>query len=127
MKEKLFFWKNLTEINGFAKNTERDYFHDLNLTWEDLQGKQILDLGSAGGGFALAAKKRGIPVVSVDKQIETPFKGIPFIKADALALPLPNDTFDTVVAHDSVKYIVLTLTPGFQIFEKHKKHTVTKT
>lgn len=76
----------------------------LGLHWEDLQGKHVLDLGAGNAELARAATQRGIDTIqSIDlnpsMQDPTVEKLDLYQKADAAALPFPDESFDLVVSH----------------------------
>ncbi|HEY4522689.1 MAG TPA: class I SAM-dependent methyltransferase [Candidatus Paceibacterota bacterium] len=48
------------------QNEENRYLEILGLTWNELQGKRVLDIGAGSGSFARSAHHRGIQVISLD-------------------------------------------------------------
>lgn len=80
--------------------------NDLGLNWDSLKGKMTLDVGAGPAIIAEIAKKKGIEVVSLDKNPEmwTEREGVkipdvPYVKGDAEKLPFPDETFDFVISH----------------------------
>lgn len=72
----------------------------LGLKWEDLQGKEILDIGAGSAEIAQAAAKKGIKVFSLDiNRPEDYVRDAEYIIADAHHLPLVRESFDLVMAH----------------------------
>lgn len=80
------------------------YLVDLGLTWDDLKGKTVLDLGAGLGAFARAAKERGVHVTSLEARPELwkhegePPTDLPYVVADAAKLPFGDQTFDLVIS-----------------------------
>src|SRR5947199_3299546 len=81
------------ELPQFAESNNEEtaevYLKDLGLTWEDLESKEILDIGAGLGRFAQAAQKRGVKVTSVDMHPEWHNEtgvvptSVPYLLADA--------------------------------------------
>lgn len=78
--------------------------HNLGLSWADIRGKTVLDLG-AGDAFlnsAVSIKKEDTKVYSLDLKfpsgVTTPQK---FVVADAIEPPFPDEAFDLILAHAS--------------------------
>ena len=88
---------------------------NLDLTWKDLGGKSVLDIGAADARLGRAAKRRGMDVVSIDnheKHLREHWrshlpKNLLYIQADAKQLPFPDATFDLVISHASVPLILV--------------------
>lgn len=75
------------------------YLNVLNLDWQTLHGKRVLDIGADSGDFAYIAKTKGITVVSLDDSPRIdPRQAVPFIKGDGLNLPFTDNSFDFIVA-----------------------------
>lgn len=78
---------------------------DLGLSWEQLKGKKVLDIGAGPGVIAEVAKKKGIEVVSLDMNPEMwksegkQIFDVPYVKADAEKLPFQDKSFDFVISH----------------------------
>ena len=96
--------------NEIAANA---YLQDLGLNWKDLEDKEILDIGAGLARFALAAKQKGVRVISIDLHpewhTETDARPttVPYIVADAREpLPFPDESFDVIVARASIHSIV---------------------
>ena len=95
------------------EQTAETYLNDLGLSWKVLEGKKVLDLGAGLAGFAQAAEKRGVNVISMDahpewwKEGKMP-KNVPYVVGDANQLPLKAETFDIVVARAAVHSMVET-------------------
>ena len=90
-----------------AEETSQRYLGNLGLTWDELRGKKVLDIGASTGEFEHIARKHGVDVISLDKQTSDrymPPKDSTFVVANALALPFADETFDYCVAHDSMHY-----------------------
>src|SRR5690348_119091 len=81
------------------ETTANTYLGDLGLSWEDLAGKRILDVGAGSAGFAKAAKGRGIEVVSLDQDPKyRVFTDVPYVQGQGRgnSLPFMDETFDLV-------------------------------
>lgn len=80
------------------------YLVDLGLSWDELRGKTVLDLGAGLGEFARAARVHGIDVTSLELRPELwssegePPTDIPYVIADAVKLPFDDESFDVVVS-----------------------------
>lgn len=88
-----------------AEETGDRYLANLGLEWGELQGKRVLDIGASSAEFESAARKRGVDVTSVDKELSDeypPPTDSHFIVANATALPFKDETFDYAVAHMSI-------------------------
>lgn len=116
------FKRNVAAFKDFWRSTEdqvaNEYLANFGLTWQELRDREILDIGAGMGGFAKAAQKRGIRVVSLDRSYGEmgitalqPFKDIPFVEGDALHLEdyFKEPQFDLVVSRRAVKYMVTSL------------------
>ena len=72
----------------------------LGLSWGDLKGKTILDVGAGPADLARTAHTHSISIVCVDK-VE-PEEGIPegvqYVIADAQKMPFSDNSFDLVIA-----------------------------
>lgn len=106
--------ENPFEQNGAAENSiqeksfqemqkyiEEIFLHDLGLSWENLRGKKILDIGTGSAEFAKVAKDKGIEVVSLEKY---PHKWGQiykqnYLQAEAENLPFKKGSFDLVLSH----------------------------
>ncbi len=79
------------------------YLIDLGLSWTDLEGKTVLDLGAGLGEFARAAREHGVTVTSVEQRPELwkhegePPTDLPYVVADAILLPFADYSFDYVI------------------------------
>ncbi len=72
----------------------------LGLSWEELEGKRVLDIGAGPADLALAAAKRNVEVVSIDaKMPENIPGGLEYVAGDAKDLPFQDESFDVVMAH----------------------------
>lgn len=96
-----------THSQEAADATGELYLGNLNLEWDDLRGKKVLDIGAMSAKFENAARRRGVDVVSIDNYPELggdyiPPKDSSFVIAQARALPFNNEVFDYVLAHMSV-------------------------
>jgi len=95
------------------EDTADRILNNLGLTWESLKGKTILDIGAADAALAKAGLRRGITIISIDKDVDyldkywkrhLP-KKMSYILADARNLPFPDECFDIAIAHASVPLI----------------------
>jgi SAM-dependent methyltransferase len=88
-----------------ANETAEDYLIDLGLTWSELAGKKVLDIGAWSGEFESAAREHDVDVISLDRALEsidaTPTEN-QLVVALATKLPFSSETFDCAVAHMSV-------------------------
>ncbi len=77
---------------------------ELGLIYDDLRGKDVLEVGAAQAVIALIAKKKGIKITSLDKDPSstggTPLTSqhTPYVQADARSLPFAENSFDLVFA-----------------------------
>ncbi|MBI5644892.1 class I SAM-dependent methyltransferase [Candidatus Kaiserbacteria bacterium] len=82
------------------------YLSNLGLSWGELQGKRILDVGAMSAEFENAARRRGINVISLDKGLDdgeyAPPTDSRFVVANATKLPFKDESFDYALAHMSV-------------------------
>ena len=96
-----------------SAKTVREYFSDLGFTLEGLQGKRTLDIGAGAAEFARYANARGANVTSVDmgkylrpeELSEIAGSGVPYVRASAVQLPFPDNSFDVVISHNSMPNI----------------------
>jgi ubiquinone/menaquinone biosynthesis C-methylase UbiE len=109
--ENAFRW--VREIIQPKEHIASQYLQELGLTWQELIGKKVLDLGAGSGEFAKAARKRGVIVASLDKQpefwrekIRRFIGGNTYVKGDAYRLPFQNGSFDMVVCRRSIHWMV---------------------
>lgn len=105
------------ELPQFAKTkneeTAQVYLKDLGLTWEELKGKEILDVGAGLARFAQEAQKRDMRVTSVDMHPEWHTEtgvvptNVPYLIADARTrLPYEDESFDLIVSRAAVHSMV---------------------
>ena len=95
--------------DNYAANeaTAEAYLMDLGLNWDMLEDKKVLDIGAGLAGFAQAAKKRGINVVSLDahpewwSEIGDPPTDVPFVIGDGKKHPF-KDAFPIFLSVFSV-------------------------
>lgn len=93
-----------THPQDIADETGERYLANLGLTWDELRGKRVLDIGALSAEFENAARRNGIDVVSVDMgvwDIHPPPIDSNFVIAKATKLPFKDISFDHVVAHQS--------------------------
>jgi ubiquinone/menaquinone biosynthesis C-methylase UbiE len=96
------------------KNSER-ILGNLGLDWENLNGKSVLDIGAAEAEVARAGKRRGMNIISIDRNVrhlrqylkQNLPKDLLYIFADAKHLPFPDESFDVIMAHASVPLILV--------------------
>lgn len=78
----------------------------LGLSWEDLKGKRILDVGAGSAEFGAAARTKGVDVVSLDRQLGDsdgpPYQKQGYVVGTADRLPFADESFDMVLSHASV-------------------------
>lgn len=98
-----------TEQEEKESPVEKRILGDLGLTWEDLRGKKVLDVGAGLGELAEVGKKHGVEIVSLDKFEgkkheggQTPPKDISFVTADAAHMPFSDNSFDIIISHAAV-------------------------
>ena len=82
--------------------------HHLGLSWEQLRGKTVLDIGAGDAALERAAHKRGIRLIALDfvaggtgivaKDLQY-LKEIAYVQADACRLPFADETIDLAIAH----------------------------
>jgi SAM-dependent methyltransferase len=82
------------------------YLRNLALEWNELKDKKVLDIGAMNAAFESAARRRGVDVTSVDKDLiegdYAPLKDSKYVIARATKLPFADETFDYALAHTSV-------------------------
>ncbi len=93
-----------------AEETAEVYLSNLGLEWKQLEGKKVLDIGAMDAQFAHAARRRGVEVISIDKDfIEdewAPPRDSTYAVANATRLPFANGTFDYAIAHTSAMHYI---------------------
>lgn len=100
---------------AFREETANLYLHDLDLSWEHLRGKRILDQGAGLADFAQVAKRHAVQVTSIEKSPDswssrgTPPTEVPYQIGDAKKLPFEAGSFDLIVSHAGPATIVDTL------------------
>ncbi len=80
---------------------------DLNLSWEEVEGKKVLDIGSGDSALAMAsvlngshAKISSIDINMHDEWLKFPWQDAPKpVLADSQNLPFANGYFDKVIMH----------------------------
>lgn len=110
--EKLVKYRDeMKELTQFLRERTAEAWSEfvltrLGLTWNQLKGKKILDVGAGLAEVEQAAKKRGIEVVSVDQspgtyreQGEVIPHDVLYLEADAAKLPFEDNTFDLIISH----------------------------
>lgn len=92
-------------FNKFNKK-ERERFHAMeiiesfNLSFDDLGGKDVLDLGAGNADLAKTVKSRGINIVSIDREEpEDNEEGVEFFKEDIEKTSFPDEKFDLILSH----------------------------
>jgi len=95
-----------THKQEIAEETANLYLANLGLEWDELRGKKVLDIGAMNAEFEHAARRRGVDVTSLDKEVidgeYMPPTDSRFVVANATKLPFKNESFDYAVAHLSV-------------------------
>lgn len=107
------------EIPQFSEsiNTQvsEQYLKDLDLTWEDLKGKNVLDIGAGLGRFAQIAASKGVVVTSLEKDpswwtdtgvIARDIEDSYHIADARKPFPFPDNSFDYVVIHSAFQETV---------------------
>lgn len=88
-----------------AEETANTYLGNLGLEWSRLTGKKVLDIGALDAAFENAARRRGVDVISVDKDViegeHAPPKDSNYVIANATKLPFGDEAFDYAIAHTS--------------------------
>lgn len=73
----------------------------LGLTWDDLRGKRVLDIGAGRAELARVGKRHGVEIVSLD--IRSPganiHASVPYQLGDALRMEFPAGSFDIALCH----------------------------
>lgn len=99
IQENDFFGENYYEKKGVFDLAR------LGLSFDDLRGKQVLDVGAGAANIAKAARTHDISVTSLDKnpamwmQEGIDISGLPYIQGDAEHLPFENETYDLLISH----------------------------
>ncbi len=81
-----------------------NYLEAVGLDWEDLEGKQVLDIGAGLGEFGEKAKEKDVNVTSLEAKPELweeegePSKETPYVQGDASRLPFQDNSFDVVIS-----------------------------
>lgn len=83
---------------------------NVGLSWDEIEGKNVLDVGSGESALAQAAAQRSseAKVSSIDIEVNEKWLEFPWgdrqtpIQADAEKLPFINSTFDYVIMHGSI-------------------------
>ncbi len=95
-----------SELFDQEQAIERDgarYLRSLDLSWDDLVGRRLLDVGAGRANFARAAQRHGIDVISIDRDPSRTGAGIPndvdyrVTEADDLSA-LSDDSIDLAVS-----------------------------
>lgn len=75
----------------------------LDLEWNDLQNKTILDIGAGGGSFAKAAKQHAIDVVTLDRDEDVlPSDAGISVVGIAENLPFVDEVFDLAISTSTI-------------------------
>ena len=106
--------KNLVNESPFDVLCGKKLFDISFVADEDIKNKAILDVGCGFGWFEVNAAKRGcqkiIGTEPEEKYLETARKDIradsvSFAVGSAVALPFPDDCFDTVVSFEVIEHL----------------------
>ncbi len=90
---------------GFVEKKAVFELHNLGLDLDNLRNKLTLDLGAGSAAIAEAGEKRGLKVISLDRNPEMWEKrkmhipDVPYVKSSAEVLPFADKTFDLVISH----------------------------
>jgi SAM-dependent methyltransferase len=108
--------KLLDSIRSYFEPTDEKianaYLQDLGLTWDFLKDKSILDIGAGSGGFAHAAKRRGVEIIPLDEDPQwwktrgMFYKHVPYVQGTAFHLPFLDESFDLIISREAVEYMV---------------------
>lgn len=103
-----FFKFNKTEKSNPAlierAERARECLARLGLTFDDLKGKRTLEIGAGTAEIAEAVQGKGATVFSLDLKPEMWLEeeknpDVPYVKANAMALPFSGETFDLIISH----------------------------
>lgn len=104
-----FFKFNKTEKSNPAlierAERARECLARLGLTFDDLKGKRTLEIGAGTAEIAEAVQGKGATVFSLDLrpemwlEEEEKIPDVPYVKANAMALPFSGETFDLIISH----------------------------
>jgi SAM-dependent methyltransferase len=105
------------------------YLAEVGLTWPEIEGKCILEIGGGNGGFAKAAKARGIEVITVDRDpdmhpVNDPDIDVEVLVQDSRDMEIPDATFDLVISragppivHRNKDYIFQTIHEALRVLK----------
>lgn len=103
-----FFKFNKTEKSNPAlierAERARECLARLGLTFDDLKGKRTLEIGAGTAEIAEAVQGKRATVFSLDLKSEMwleeeKIPDVPYVKANAMALPFSGETFDLIISH----------------------------
>lgn len=105
------------------------YLAEVGLTWPELEGKLILEIGGGNGGLAKAAKARSIEIITVDRdpflhQVSDPEIDVRVLVQDSRDLEIPDGTFDLVISraappiiHRNKEYVTQTINEALRVLK----------
>ena len=101
---------------------------NVDLSWSDIEQKDILDIGSGESALAQEATRRGSTarITSLDRKVEKNWLGLPgqvkkrLLQAEGEALPFSESSFDYAIMHgsagsDVIPEAVRVLRPGGEL------------
>lgn len=94
-------------------NRAETILSNLGLTWDDLSGKKVLDMGSGKSALANAAVLLGVntKVFSIDIERQEGWLGLPqqakekIVQGDVENLPYAGESFDLVLDHGAMGFL----------------------
>jgi len=96
---------NPKEFKRIVKEEKEDLFavgilDTFNLSYSDLENKSILDIGAGNANLGRACKRRGIDILSLDREsLEENNDEIAFIQGQVEDTKLDDEKFDLIISH----------------------------